>query len=679
MIVVPLFDNLRVKDYGLFPGANNSYDVVLDFSKGLSVIAGVNGLGKTTLLQMLLRELSGPYDITGVGPPNSYEAILPEKPVQLRREGLSYFSQRVADGAENAIATLYLSFKDTQVSIGRNLANLDLISFEVSGEQIELPENRESKETLFQEKITSLFNLASFVDVLLVLHNLVFLTERREGALWDPNAQRHLLGAVFLDKDLAKSTAHAARSVVSLDSQFRSTRQQHTKFSKQLDEALIREEASPQVKAQLEATESALSGSVEQLMQLEEEFEELKENQRELRLVLEKAKLENESASGAVERAKYSSLMHIFPKMEDSAKLLISRILSEAECLVCGAEASAKKLELEELLIKGFCPACGADPESQTEKAPAEKFEKAKMGKARKSAALAASELKKAHAQYDTVMKKCDETLTSILSLKTDVGGLSGTKDQLSALLPDDSDYVKTLRKTVGGLSSAMNSERANLENARDEFSIELASARVKIVDASFNLSNKFSSYIKKMLVEDASLNQQKGMARVGQMGDLFEFPTFVAEMAAADRPGLTPRIRPNDVSESQRELIDLAFRLALTEVATETGHATFIMETPEASLDGIAMARVGAALKEFYKQKDNCLIVTNNLTNAGMISSLFGGKASSDTEKNSRFETVFNLLDHAAPNRAVLNSGNEYRLLLQESIVGESLDGKRG
>ena len=51
-------------------------------------------------------------------------------------------------------------------------------------------------------------------------------------------------------------------------------------------------------------------------------------------------------------------------------------------------------------------------------------------------------------------------------------------------------------------------------------------------------------------------------------------------------------------MSESQRELIDLAFRLAL--VGVFGGASTFAMETPEASLDAVSMERVGRALAGF-------------------------------------------------------------------------------
>ena len=105
------------------------------------------------------------------------------------------------------------------------------------------------------------------------------------------------------------------------------------------------------------------------------------------------------------------------------------------------------------------------------------------------------------------------------------------------------------------------------------------------------------------LLSEDVELVRIVTKARITQGKETFEVPAFRPQMAAADRPGLTLRGTSADVSESQRELIDLAFRLALIKLATEKASCTFMMETPEASLDELAMGRVGNALYKFANE----------------------------------------------------------------------------
>jgi predicted ATPase len=58
-IHLPVVERLRVMNYPLYPGSNKQ-GLDLAFDKGVTVVAGINGIGKTTLLNLLLRMLVGP-------------------------------------------------------------------------------------------------------------------------------------------------------------------------------------------------------------------------------------------------------------------------------------------------------------------------------------------------------------------------------------------------------------------------------------------------------------------------------------------------------------------------------------------------------------------------------------------------------------------------------------------
>lgn len=58
MVTMPVLTGLSVMGYGLFPGDPAGSGVDQPFAPGLTVIAGINGLGKTTLLMAILRVLS---------------------------------------------------------------------------------------------------------------------------------------------------------------------------------------------------------------------------------------------------------------------------------------------------------------------------------------------------------------------------------------------------------------------------------------------------------------------------------------------------------------------------------------------------------------------------------------------------------------------------------------------
>jgi hypothetical protein len=95
-------------------------------------------------------------------------------------------------------------------------------------------------------------------------------------------------------------------------------------------------------------------------------------------------------------------------------------------------------------------------------------------------------------------------------------------------------------------------------------------------------------------------------------------------------------------------------------------------METPEASLDELAMERVGRALYEFASVGANRLVATSNLTNAGMIAWLFGGPIKDRAELVDRYDRTVNLLTLSAKNRALLDDvGGRYLALLDKALKG--------
>ena len=449
MIVVPLFESLEVEDYGLFPGQSMSRSVKLDFSNGLTLIAGVNGLGKTTLLTMLLRCITGPYDLTGSGAPDDYKAILPKKSRPLNRATTQFFSQRVSDGAKNAVATLKLSFDKVEVSISRKLDTLELVKFTVDGRSKKLNKSKTEIENLFQKKMTDLFQLSSFQNVLLVLHNLVFFTENKNGALWDPNAQRQLLSAVLLDKKMSRDIDELGLELNGADSRFRNTRSQRTSLKTELDAATAKDQKAPATRKTLEATAKAIAGLEESSKKLEKRLNAADDWRKQTERELEQAKQNEESSRGAVERAKYTTLRNSFPDMESAATLMLAKLLSDAGCLICGADAVEKKAELESLLTKGCCPICEADPEHQKNHAPAKAFEKAKLKSLVAKSQKAEKKLETAHRDHEKSVRDHGVILKELQSVRDSLSTQIGKNEKLYLSLPPDSDKIKGQREAL--------------------------------------------------------------------------------------------------------------------------------------------------------------------------------------------------------------------------------------
>lgn len=674
MIQLPVFVHLTISDYGLFPGQPDLPGLDHEFEPGLTLIAGINGLGKTTILTSILRALTGPFDVTGEGAPHALGVSIPEKPVALSRKRTVFFAQRVADGAHASQVTLTAKFGDQTMRVTRRLSDLALLECMIQDAALPLMGTRDEREARFQAALCDLMGLGTFIDVLLILHHVVLFHEDRPGALWDENAQRQLLRALFLEKGDATRVAQLERLVQSADSQARNIQARIFSTENDLREARRREAGSEGVIAQLEAEQRLIDAELSEAARLDSVLADLDSERQTVRLEHERAKLEREEATGAVERLKYSALLNLYPRMDDAARLVVARIMTQSKCLVCDAEADKKRKELEALIESGCCPACGAEPERQERIVPQHAFEHAKLDQARKSAGLAREEEDAKGARLREIVATYAQTLTRVGELRRSIADRKARDQRLRSILPrsTSSDQFEQTLITLRGQQLEWKTKLA-------EHLLELRALLLEkeelVTSRSTELMDSFVELTNALLAEEARLVQVKAEPRytqaTGRVDDRLRVPAFQAEMAAANRPGLVRRTDPSDVSESQRELIDLAFRLSLIRVATRGAPSTFIMETPEASLDGLAMERVGAALSRFAEKSENRLIVTSNLSNAGLITSLFGGPTEDASVVSARQRRLINLLMIAAPNRALDHDRARYEQLLDHAIAG--------
>ena len=151
---------------------------------------------------------------------------------------------------------------------------------------------------------------------------------------------------------------------------------------------------------------------------LEQQLDDLDQARKAARLDHEKAKLEREEAESAVERLKYTALLRLFPKMEDAGRLVILRILTKEECLVCGADATKRRKELEALLEKGCCPACGSEPAQQTQVVAPHEVEEARVERARTRADVAKTEEETTRRRLVDLVSEYEGALASIKDIR---------------------------------------------------------------------------------------------------------------------------------------------------------------------------------------------------------------------------------------------------------------------
>src|SRR6185312_8192458 len=163
--------------------------------------------------------------------------------------------------------------------------------------------------------------------------------------------------------------------------------------------------------------------------------------------------------------------------------------------------------------------------------------------------------------------------------------------------------------------------------------------------------------YAKDFLIEECELVWSLRKDRVGQLGMTISFPAFELDLASAAFTSPVRRTGPEQVSESQREFIDLAFRMALMAAADPSGGGTLVIDAPESSLDAVFVHRAAEVLTRFASSGTaNRLIITSNLTEGDLIPRLLH-----HIGKGDRAERVIDLFEVAEPTAAVRQLKAEY------------------
>ena len=144
MIHFPVLRKIEIKDYQLYQNDQNE-GITHSFDGGTHLIVGINGLGKTTLLNIIYRLLVGPKDAAKGG--NTTLGSSKHELINWKKK--KFFSSRVKDNALNATVEGTVSFGNRKVVIKRKLSNLEVVALSVDGSEIDA--SQENYEELIED------------------------------------------------------------------------------------------------------------------------------------------------------------------------------------------------------------------------------------------------------------------------------------------------------------------------------------------------------------------------------------------------------------------------------------------------------------------------------------------------------------------------------------------------
>ena len=666
----PILRRLVVKNYGLFPGQEGA-GIDHSFEPGVTVITGINGLGKTTLLNMIYRLLVGPFD-----PYKDEEEVQLTQSRLTRLVFFNYFSKRDRGAGTRASALGEFDVGDRKLTVTRSLTDLSIASLSIDETVVQQPESLE-------DQIWRLCGCGSQYDFHLLVRSLLFFMEQKTPVVWNPEAQAEIFRILFLGADDASRLALLASEIQQEDSRRRNLVTALNRYKKQLQKLQPASSVAAEVASRLEDVESRMEAVESELSTFDETSNQLEGTLGANRQKLDSLKLDLEEYTRQLQHAYHYYLGSLFPNLSETAQNVFTNLVGDNGCLVCGSRVPGLALQFQKLAEDGSCPVCHTPKDQQEQTSD---FKQNGAGSLREQNSRIAA-LKQDIKEFEDVVISETESYTVLLQrrleLEVEHRKLKRDGERLRGFLPATAEevsrtqnYITVSEKEIGDLESSLSA-------SLDEYTHRLNSLRSQIDDLRENLTQFFAEYAGSFLAEKCNLTFSPQKLLLGQGIERIEFPTFAVQMTSAVSPSLgTTRKEVDDVSESQKEFIDLAFRMAVLrayEVTVRTRHgAMMVIETPESSLDSVFINNAGQMLRNWCALGENSVIATSNLNRENMIRSLLGiGRENGEgqpTHEEIR-KRVLNLLALAAENAALKRHRDEYEAEFRNSTGLETIN----
>jgi predicted nuclease with TOPRIM domain len=655
VITFPLLRRLKLSGYGLYPGPRQDGIIDLEMGSGPWLILGVNGLGKSTLLLLMRYLLAGAVRPRDAGFAGEREDI---QPVNNR-----LFAARVGDDARDATGTLEVAFGDQTLTVARRLSNLSLASAELLGPGGQVATLAD--EGSYRATLAGLMGLEQFADALRTLDHVVFYLEARQPLIWEGQAQFEIFRAL-LTPDTSAELRRLEGEIISADSSARNLNAIVTRMIKTREKELGKLRSQDATRARLASLQASLHEARASEEVLRQELDEVEEERDAARLLLKRAEKSVDDAAQTYERLKFDTLRSAFAGVPPTEQYLFLKLISDRVCLACNQQAEQAAVQTERRLAKGLCVVCGSPhggeastdlPEdwrktaeqafARLEAARSVQIETQKTYNDRAGRALQTSD------RLDTVRRSADSFLIQISKLAKDlpvgdVARLDQEQSRITAMAEQVKDFVGERSKAEAKIESLLAALKAEAERFSDQ------------------LQTRFNDIARPFFAERVQLVYAPRETRIGQAGKVFSFPAFEVEMTSGATAEQFIRRKAEQVSLSQREYLDLIFRMVLLDVFGRGG-GSLVVDGPEGSVDAVFAERAGDLFAGFAAQQGANAILACNIVEGGFIPHTLGAYPRADARSR-----VVNLLEQAAPTAALRKLRPEYEAKV-DAILGRA------
>lgn len=622
---LPKIKRLKIDNFDLY-----KCPLEIDLSDKLNIIFGTNGLGKTTLLNIIRYSVIGPY--------KGRERVRNYKDQQKSRRPMfdrDYFKNRMQVPLNEAEVEVEFSIANDTFVTKHSLYSHRLISFSVNGKKEEEREkeldyekyerkyfssinDKQLSESLINKYHKELIKSSGFPDInsfILMLTEIMFFSEARNFVFWDENLSKLVLSK-FMPREKYFEYSETQKLIKKYDSQARLRSYKMSMVKEFLGEDLNKSDYNVYSLKDLEDVEFKIKTINTKI----HEYRELL-NKRTQERLQNRAEIDRLRAELAVLENKW--YRNIFPNDYQDFYDKFTPILSSGVCPFCGTEHIDFHIDILE------CFFCKSRININTDVDLTEIEIKQKNLQIKK---------KTLDLRYEELNKEIEVINNSVKDGESEL--FETTKEKLKIKRKMDSVPNDNLEKY-----NQLNREKELFLNKLEETKKkenQLADDIDQSIKSVFlNFSKIFYKYAYSFLGNDSNIR----LELVGS-GENTLFKFFLNNSARESEESL---------SESQRIFIDMAFRLATLEFFHKDTY--FMSETPDSTLDYLFEENAVDTFNSYLKS-GNTLFLSANARNSSLVSSLI--------KKNSSIK-IINLLDisrHANKQYKEIEELDIYKLL---------------
>lgn len=619
IIYLPELQSINIKNYTLYP---NGLDYSYNFVKGVNLILGGNGMGKTTFVNIIRFALIGLYK-KALDLDRTYKdrAI-----VKRLLYPSNFFSSRGDESIHvqgEAKVVLIFSVKDVFFKVCRSLETGQMLSVTINGESLggdilseeryERLEDSEKNRYLlnaYEKKIEEYSNL-TFDDLIFFVNEILFFGENHTTVLWNngidgkTDVQYELFIKYFSEPALDKERQEMQRQAKYFDSLSR-----HRSEDMRVLNKLV-----AKINAVSASNAKKTSPSVD-IMAVKGQIEAISENISAVRS--KQASLDNEISilQGEINR----SSMQAARLDEDKKRIEREMNASLWETLHPQYDVFVKNIQMNHL-----CPMCSHEAEQLLER----------VNEANTHCFMCGNDIHQSAnseliAQYKAITLEHKNIYQSIANKQRKICALEEGLVQLDKDFREQDLQKRSLQQQLREMEyrrasslepdklQALDDERNRLEVEKTDFQKKSAECEAKAKELTSRIEEEILSNVSRFSAIFASYAEHF-------LGVPCSLEYFKYENDDFNRfyPVIDGKIRRQEesLSESQRFFVDHSFRMSILTYFYQSP-SFYIVETPDSSLDLSYEKNAADVFLQFLK-KPNIIIVTSNLNNNSFVNYL--------------------------------------------------------